>query len=223
MGDYDFTKVVFAETRRRHAFLEIGDSTRTTPGLRQDPRQIGVRAARESRVVPWSTFEQLVPVGCHEDGAAAGTWIVRWSRPSFRKSFPNIPIAGIFFEGSWNKKMEKLTVRTTGPQGFGYFDLYGEGQRVDRYSGRSGKDQSRRYRSRTSAEQEFLTHGATYPILCRPVEQRENHADRTGDSRTHPRGVSGGYREACGTRVRVGHGRQGTVGGINRLGRMPSS
>ena len=51
MGDYDFTKPVFAELGLENEFLEVGHSSRSARGIRQDPTNLGIWASRKSSVV----------------------------------------------------------------------------------------------------------------------------------------------------------------------------
>ena len=117
MGDYDFTKVVFAELGADMHFwkLAIRPGQPLAFGKIQDKLAFGLPGNPVSSMV---TFEQLVRLAVMKMGGRR-----RLVRPvvqaEFQEKFSKRPDRRHFLRGILEQKNGKLTVRTTGPQGSG--------------------------------------------------------------------------------------------------------
>ena len=117
MGDYDFTKVVFAELGADMHFwkLAIRPGQPLAFGHIQGTLAFGLPGNPVSSMV---TFEQLVRLAIMKMGGHR-----QWARPvvqaEFQERFSKRPDRRHFLRGILEHRNGKLTVRTTGPQGSG--------------------------------------------------------------------------------------------------------
>ncbi len=117
MGDYDFTKAVFAELGADMHFwkLAIRPGQPLAFGAIRGVLAFGLPGNPVSSMV---TFEQLVRVAIMKMGGHR-----QWARPvvqaEFQEQFSKRPDRRHFLRGILERKNGTLTVRTTGPQGSG--------------------------------------------------------------------------------------------------------
>ncbi len=117
MGDYDFTKVVFAELGADMHFwkLAIRPGQPLAFGIIQGKLAFGLPGNPVSSMV---TFEQLVRLAVMKMGGHRRL-VRRVVQAEFQEKFSKHPDRRHFLRGILEQKNGKLTVRTTGPQGSG--------------------------------------------------------------------------------------------------------
>ena len=117
MGDYDFTKAVFAELGADMHFwkLAIRPGQPLAFGTIRGVLAFGLPGNPVSSMV---TFEQLVRVAISKMGGHR-QWARLVVQAEFQEKFSKRPDRRHFLRGILERKNGKLTVRTTGPQGSG--------------------------------------------------------------------------------------------------------